>query len=183
MAISLSNLLFLSAALFLSYASAATRVYNFTAGWVFANPDGMFNRPTIGINGQWPLPAIEATVGDRVIVNLQNDLGNQSTSIHFHGLFMNGTNQMDGVGTVTQCPVPPGSSFTYDFNVRAFLSPFGMKISPFGTPSMTDTEGRSPSLARTGIIRTWKDNIQTDCVVRSSFTTRRIRMPAISMRS
>lgn len=117
MSLSLSNFLFLSLACLLSFASAATRVYNFTAGWVTTNPDGQFDRTTIGINGQWPLPRIEATVGDRVIVNLKNDLGNQSTSIHFHGLYMNGSNHMDGVARTTQCPVPPGASFTYDFNV------------------------------------------------------------------
>ncbi|KAH0847417.1 hypothetical protein AYO21_11152 [Fonsecaea monophora] len=117
MALSLSNLLFVCAAFLLSFASAATRVYNFTAGWVNTNPDGMFERRTIGINGQWPLPRIEANVGDRVIVNLTNDLGDQSTSIHFHGLYQNGTNHMDGVAGVTQCAVPPGSSFVYDFNV------------------------------------------------------------------
>ncbi|OAP56204.1 hypothetical protein AYL99_09383 [Fonsecaea erecta] len=117
MALCLSNFLFLCTAFLLSFASAATRVYNFTAGWVTTNPDGLFNRTTIGINGQWPLPRIEADVGDRVIVHLKNDLGNQSTSIHFHGLFMNGTNHMDGVAGTTQCPVPPGALFTYDFNV------------------------------------------------------------------
>ena len=117
MALSLSNFLFLCAAFLLSYASAATRVYNFTTGWLTTNPDGQFEKTTIGINGQWPLPRIEADVGDRVIVNLKNDLGNQSTSIHFHGLFMNGSNHMDGVASGTQCPVPPGATFTYDFNV------------------------------------------------------------------
>jgi iron transport multicopper oxidase len=117
MAPSLSYYLVLCAAFLFSFASAATRVYNFTAGWLTTNPDGQFERTTIGINGQWPLPRIEADVGDRVIVHLKNDLGNQSTSIHFHGMFMNGTNHMDGVGSGTQCPVPPGATFTYDFNV------------------------------------------------------------------
>jgi iron transport multicopper oxidase len=121
MALSLSNFLYLWTVYLLCFASAATRVYNFTAGWLTANPDGQFERTTIGINGQWPLPRIEANVGDRVIVNLKNELGNQSTSIHFHGLFMNGTNHMDGVASGTQCPVPPGATFTYDFNVRTAL--------------------------------------------------------------
>ncbi|KIX07946.1 uncharacterized protein Z518_02600 [Rhinocladiella mackenziei CBS 650.93] len=117
MALSLSNFFIVSVSVLLSFVTAATRTYNFTAGWVIRNPDGQFDRPTIGINGQWPLPRIEATVGDRVVVNLKNDLGNQSTSIHFHGLFMNGTNHMDGVPGTTQCPVPPGASFTYNFTV------------------------------------------------------------------
>ena len=96
---------------------AATVTYDFNVGWVHANPDGAFVRPVTGINGQWPLPPITATVGDRVIVNVHNDLGNQTTSLHFHGLYMNGTNEMDGPAGVTQCPIAPGGNFTYDFMV------------------------------------------------------------------
>ena len=44
-------------------------------------------------------------------------LGNESTSVHFHGLFQNGTNDMDGPVGVTQCDIPPGSSMTYNFTV------------------------------------------------------------------
>jgi iron transport multicopper oxidase len=117
MALSLSYFFIYFALIFCTLTEAATRVYNFTAEWVRANPDGLFERPVIGINGQWPIPRIEATVGDRLVVNLYNNLGNQSTSIHFHGLFMNGTTHMDGVVGATQCGVPPGASFTYNFTV------------------------------------------------------------------
>ena len=71
-----------------------------------------------GINGQWPCPAIEATVGDQVVVNIHNKLENETTSLHFHGIYQRGTDEMDGVAQVTQCPVPPGHSFTYRFTVR-----------------------------------------------------------------
>jgi iron transport multicopper oxidase len=98
-------------------ATAATVAYDFNITWVNANPDGAFERPTIGINGQWPIPRIEANVGDKIIVTVHNQLGNQSTSLHFHGLFMNGTNHMDGPEQVTQCPIPAGASFTYEFTV------------------------------------------------------------------
>ena len=101
---------------------AATQNYDFNITWVSANPDGQFDRPTIGINGRWPLPPITATVGDRVVINLLNQLGNQTTSLHFHGLYMNGTNEMDGVVGVTQCGIPPGGSFTYDFKVSMKLT-------------------------------------------------------------
>nr|POE86441.1 multicopper oxidase abr1 [Quercus suber] len=40
--------------------------------WVTANPDGLADRPTMAINGQWPLPLLNFTLGDRVIVNLYN---------------------------------------------------------------------------------------------------------------
>ncbi|KAK0706656.1 Cupredoxin [Lasiosphaeria miniovina] len=102
---------------FLALASAATVKYDFEIGWVTANPDGMAERSTIGINGQWPLPRIEANVGDQIIVNVLNSLGDQSTSLHFHGLFMNGSNHMDGPSQATQCPISPGSRFTYNFTI------------------------------------------------------------------
>lgn len=101
--------------------AAATVTYNFNVGWVTANPDGAFERPTIGINGEWPIPQIEANVGDNIIVHVTNQLGNQSTSLHFHGLFMNGTSHMDGPSQVVQCGIPPGSSFTYNFTVRSVI--------------------------------------------------------------
>ncbi|KAI4198922.1 MAG: hypothetical protein LQ350_004987 [Teloschistes chrysophthalmus] len=85
--------------LLVSSAVAATVTYDFNITWVTAQPDG-FSRPTIGINGQWPIPHITATVGDRVIVNVNNQLGNQTTTLHFHGLYMN------------------GGSFVYDFHIK-----------------------------------------------------------------
>ena len=100
-----------------TFTHAAIVTYDFNITWVTANPDGAFPRPTIGINGQWPLPHITATVGDRVVVNVLNQLGNQSTSLHFHGLYMNGSTQMDGVVGASQCTIPAGASFKYDFKV------------------------------------------------------------------
>ncbi|OLN92142.1 Iron transport multicopper oxidase FET3-like protein 1 [Colletotrichum chlorophyti] len=101
-----------------STASAATVSHDFNIGWVTANPDGAFDRPTIGINGQWPIPRIDANVGDTVLINVHNQLGNQSTSLHFHGLFMNNATHMDGPTQVSQCAIPPGSSFTYNFTIN-----------------------------------------------------------------
>jgi len=56
----------------------------------------------------------DANEGDRVRVVLHNQLP-ESTSIHFHGLEL--PNAMDGVPFVTQPPVKPGESFTYEFTV------------------------------------------------------------------
>ena len=96
---------------------AAVVSYDFDISWVHANPDGDTTRPVIGINGKWPIPPITATKGDRVIVNVKNSLGNQSTSLHFHGLYQHGTTHMDGPSGVTQCEIRPGSSFVYNFTV------------------------------------------------------------------
>ncbi|OAA59567.1 ferrooxidoreductase [Niveomyces insectorum RCEF 264] len=106
------------AATALPAALAKTVTYNFTVSWVTANPDGLQERQVIGINDAWPLPVIEVDKGDRLVVHMHNALGDKSTSIHFHGMFQNGTNEMDGASMVTQCPIPPGSSFTYNFTVN-----------------------------------------------------------------
>merc|ERR1711969_69147 len=64
--------------------------YTWSIGWVEASPDG-FPRPMIGINGQFPCPALKANMGDTIKITMTNNLGNQSTAIHFHGIFQNGT--------------------------------------------------------------------------------------------
>lgn len=103
---------------YLAVASAATLTYNWNITWTLANPDGQYERLVPSINGQWPLPLLNFTKGDRVVANVYNALGNESTSIHFHGFFQHGTNNMDGPPLVTQCEIPPGSSYTYNFTVR-----------------------------------------------------------------
>lgn len=63
-------------------------------------------------NQQLPGPQIRVTEGDRVRVILKNELA-ESTAIHFHGVLT--PNNMDGVPFITQPPVKPGESFTYEF--------------------------------------------------------------------
>ena len=65
-------------------------------------------------NGQVPGPQIRVREGDRVRVKLVNQLS-QSTAIHFHGLEL--PNDQDGVPFITQPPVKPGESYTYEFTV------------------------------------------------------------------
>jgi manganese oxidase len=67
-----------------------------------------------GYNEQIPGPQIRVTEGDRVRVVLRNQLP-ESTSIHFHGLEL--PNDQDGVPFITQPPVKPGQSYTYEFTV------------------------------------------------------------------
>jgi iron transport multicopper oxidase len=83
--------------------------YNWNVEWVLAAPGG-FVRPFVGINGQWPCPPLYVNMGDTVRLTVQNNLGNETTSIHFHGIFQTGSNQMDGPAMITQCPIPPGES-------------------------------------------------------------------------
>ena len=116
MALTLRHILLSSVLALTSTVEAAVKTYDFNIGWVTASPDG-FERPTIGINGQWPIPRIDADVGDRIVVNVRNDLGNQSTSLHWHGIYMNGSTHMDGATGVSQCGIAPGANFVYNFTV------------------------------------------------------------------
>ena len=65
-------------------------------------------------NGQLPGPQIRVREGDRVRIVLQNEL-DESTAIHFHGVEL--PNEVDGVPFITQKPVKPGDSYTYEFVV------------------------------------------------------------------
>ncbi|KAF7859611.1 hypothetical protein EAF04_008690 [Stromatinia cepivora] len=96
-------------------ASPKVRTYHWTIKDIEANPDGVF-RPMITINSQFPGPMIECNEGDTLIINVDNQ-GVNATSIHFHGIFQNGTNHMDGTTGITQCPIAPGRKFRYEFNV------------------------------------------------------------------
>lgn len=99
--------------------SAATIRLDWNITWVLANPDGLQERSVIGINGQWPPPVLNFTKGDRIVANVYNGLGNESTSIHWHGMYQNGTNYMDGAPGVTQCQIAPGATMIYNFTVRS----------------------------------------------------------------
>ncbi len=63
-------------------------------------------------NGQVPGPAISVDVGDKVRVNVQNDLP-MGTDIHWHGIRT--PNEMDGVAPITQPLIESGDSFVYEF--------------------------------------------------------------------
>lgn len=67
-----------------------------------------------GINGVTPGPVIEAVEGDRVRIHVKNELP-EATTIHWHGLEI--PNEQDGVGGLTQPPIQPGKSWTYEFTL------------------------------------------------------------------
>lgn len=80
-----------------------------------AAPDGI-SRMVMAINSSIPGPTIIADWGDEVIIHVQNNLPaaiTNGTSMHWHGIRQNYTNQMDGVVATTQCPTAPGESYTY----------------------------------------------------------------------
>ncbi|MFM8794284.1 MAG: multicopper oxidase domain-containing protein [Acidimicrobiales bacterium] len=66
-------------------------------------------------NGQIPGPVLRANVGDKVRINLKNEL-TESTSLHLHGIRV--PNSMDGVDPYTQPATKPGESFSYEFTAK-----------------------------------------------------------------
>jgi len=68
-----------------------------------------------GYNGRVHGPTIEAVEGDRVRIYVTNRL-DVPTSVHWHGFLI--PNGMDGVGGLTQRPIPPGDTFKYEFVLR-----------------------------------------------------------------
>lgn len=65
-----------------------------------------------GYDGHVPGPEIRVTEGERVRVVFTNRLP-QPTTVHWHGLDVPAS--MDGVPGISQPPVAPGASFTYEF--------------------------------------------------------------------
>jgi len=63
-------------------------------------------------NGQVPGPQIRVREGDRVRLVVKNELP-ESTSVHFHGVEV--PIEQDGVPYITQPPIKPGESYTYEF--------------------------------------------------------------------
>jgi iron transport multicopper oxidase len=106
----------LALALLLTAALADTVTLNWSIGWKWVNPDGT-PRPVIVVNNQWPPPAVTVNEGDILVVHVTNNLWNETTSIHFHGMYLKGSPEMDGASGSHQCPIPPASRFTYDFKV------------------------------------------------------------------
>jgi FtsP/CotA-like multicopper oxidase with cupredoxin domain len=64
------------------------------------------------INGQIPGPRLHIRQGDHVRINVTNGLS-ESTTIHWHGLVL--PNAMDGPAEITQEPIAPGKTYSYEF--------------------------------------------------------------------
>ncbi|KAI4725634.1 hypothetical protein E4T49_06650 [Aureobasidium sp. EXF-10728] len=85
------------------------------------SPDGI-SRKALCVNGQAPgqAPLLEASWGDEVVIHVTNSMTRNGTSIHWHGIRQNHTNEMDGVVGVTQCALRPGQSMTYRWIAESY---------------------------------------------------------------
>jgi len=98
--------------------------YDFEITQETISPDGV-DRLAFLVNGQFPGPMIRVSWGDTVMVKLTNNLPADTlngTSLHFHGIHQNGTNEYDGSVSITQCPLAPGQSMTYTWRATSYGS-------------------------------------------------------------
>ena len=96
-----------------------TRTYDFTITNQTIAPDGV-SKGGLVINGAFPGPTIEANWGDWIQVTVHNQLADEGTALHWHGLLQKATPWFDGVPAVQQCPIAPGASFTYRFKADLY---------------------------------------------------------------
>jgi hypothetical protein len=68
-----------------------------------------------GFNGSVPGPTIQVNEGDRVRLIVENRLP-EPFSMHWHGIEV--PNAMDGMPGISQDPIPPNGTFTYEFTVE-----------------------------------------------------------------
>ncbi|KAJ3706637.1 hypothetical protein LUZ61_010342 [Rhynchospora tenuis] len=70
----------------------------------------------VTINGIYPGPVLYAQEDDRVIVKVTNETP-YNASIHWHGVRQRLSCWSDGPAYITQCPIQPGQTFTYEFTL------------------------------------------------------------------
>ncbi|WP_027163490.1 DUF4396 domain-containing protein [Mesorhizobium sp. WSM1293] len=86
-------------------------------------------------NGQIPGPRIHIRQGDKVRIDVTNDLP-EETTVHWHGMIL--PNQMDGPAEITQPPIEPGQSYSYEFTATQHGTYF---YHPHAKPDRTQALG------------------------------------------
>ncbi|KAI2482158.1 SufI multicopper oxidase [Pyrenophora tritici-repentis] len=97
--------------------TGVTRTYHLHVAYQTIAPDGV-TRNGLTINGQFPGPLVEANWGDWILWRVTNDLTDEGTTLHAHGLLQMETPWYDGVPAVGQCPVTPNGGY-YEMLFRA----------------------------------------------------------------
>lgn len=86
-------------------------------------------------NDQIPGPRIHIRQGDHIRIVVHNALP-EETTVHWHGLIV--PNHMDGPAYITQAPIRPGGSYTYEFTAEQYGTYF---YHPHAKPDRTQALG------------------------------------------
>ncbi len=73
-------------------------------------------KQAFAFNGIVPGPVIRVNEGDKVEIDVINDLPIE-TAVHWHGMIL--PNKQDGVPHLTQQPITPGQTYTYEWSALA----------------------------------------------------------------
>jgi CopA family copper-resistance protein len=120
--------------------------YNLTVDRVKIDT-GDFVKQGIGYNGKSPGPVLRFKEGEKVKINVTNNL-DEMTSIHWHGLIL--PFQQDGVPGISFPGIKPGETFTYEFPVVQAGTYWFHSHSGFQEPDgafgaiVIEPEGREP---------------------------------------
>ncbi|XP_076619283.1 uncharacterized protein LOC143340829 isoform X2 [Colletes latitarsis] len=72
-------------------------------------------RMGLSVNRMIPGPSIQACLRDQIVIDVSNNIQSAAITIHWHGVFQRGTQYNDGVPSVSQCPIQPGTTFRYNY--------------------------------------------------------------------
>ncbi|BAD45494.1 putative multi-copper oxidase-related protein [Oryza sativa Japonica Group] len=97
--------------------------YEWEVSYVWGAPlGGVKKQEAIGINGQLPGPALNVTTNWNLVVNVRNGL-DEPLLLTWHGVQQRKSPWQDGVGG-TNCGIPPGWNWTYQFQVKDQVGSF-----------------------------------------------------------
>uniref|UniRef100_A0A1D1YI42 Monocopper oxidase-like protein SKU5 n=1 Tax=Anthurium amnicola TaxID=1678845 RepID=A0A1D1YI42_9ARAE len=114
---------FLCASLLLGLCAAGDPVVHFDwdVSYITVAPLGV-KQQVIAINGQFPGPIVNVTTNYNLVVNVQNDL-DEPVLITWDGIQHRKNSWQDGV-LGTNCPIPSGWNWTYQFQVKDQIGSF-----------------------------------------------------------
>uniref|UniRef100_A0A0E0LRB7 Monocopper oxidase-like protein SKU5 n=1 Tax=Oryza punctata TaxID=4537 RepID=A0A0E0LRB7_ORYPU len=102
-------------------AGEPTREVRWEVGYMTVAPLGV-SQKVIAINNQFPGPLLNVTTNWNVRVNVQNNL-DEPLLLTWDGIQMRMNSWQDGVAG-TNCPIPPGWNWTYQFQLKDQIGSF-----------------------------------------------------------
>ncbi|XP_064958045.1 monocopper oxidase-like protein SKU5 [Musa acuminata AAA Group] len=102
-------------------ANDPTAYFNWDVSYVTASPLGV-PQQVIAVAKQFPGPIVNVTTNWNVVVNVRNSL-DEDLLLTWDGIQMRKNCWDDGV-LGTNCPIPPGWNWTYDFQVKDQIGSF-----------------------------------------------------------
>ncbi|XP_042037677.1 monocopper oxidase-like protein SKU5 isoform X1 [Salvia splendens] len=95
--------------------------YDWTVSYLTASPLGL-KQQVIGIDGRFPGPVLNVTTNWNVVINVKNDL-DEPLLLTWNGIQQRKNSWQDGVSG-TNCPIPAGWNWTYQFQVKDQIGSF-----------------------------------------------------------